>query len=56
MPKKTKAEVNYTPKAKVHTERCGLCAHFEKVYTNECDLVKGFISFEGWCKLFERAE
>ena len=48
-----KVEVNYTPKAKYHSERCELCKYFLPK-TNECRLVGGVIKPEAWCKEFER--
>ena len=49
--KQTKEDVYYTSYANVSSEQCRFCTHF--VGFNECALVKGTISPEGWCKLFE---
>ena len=48
--KTTKAIVNYqlTPN---NGNRCGLCMHFIPA-TNECKIVDGSISPNGWCKFF----
>ncbi len=49
--KRTKAAVNYTPRAAQH-QRCDDCRHFRK--PSGCTLVEGHIAAAGWCKLFER--
>ncbi len=49
--KKSKAQVNYTPRASQH-QRCDDCRHFRK--PSGCTLVEGSIAPAGWCKLFER--
>lgn len=47
---KTKAEVDYEPKAK-GKDCCRDCEHFDS--PRACELVEGRISPVGWCKLFE---
>ena len=49
--KKDKSVVNYSM-GKPHAH-CGLCEHFIKS-ENECELVKGRIDPDHWCKLFEK--
>jgi hypothetical protein len=51
--KKGKGEVDYTPHAEVHSERCELCQHFRPMY-EQCAKVQGYVKPAGWCKLFER--
>jgi High potential iron-sulfur protein len=51
--KKAKAEVQYTPHAEKHSERCALCRFFLGTY-GRCQRVAGQVSPAGWCELFER--
>ncbi len=58
MPKQSKTEVNYTPEAKNHRERCDRCAHFFLLTLRHdadghCTKVSGDINPNGWCKLFK---
>lgn len=50
--KKDKADVQYTPKAEMKTQRCELCRYF--ISSGRCHKVKGAISPKGWCRLFRR--
>jgi hypothetical protein len=52
MPRTTKKAANYTPEAKMHSERCGLCEHF--FGSHSCEIVVGFIDRDAWCKYFKR--
>jgi hypothetical protein len=56
--KKNKADVDYTPRALHHNERCKLCEFFSDFHMlyGECSKVKGNISPLGWCRLFSRKE
>ncbi len=59
MPRQSKAEVKYTPKAMNPNERCGLCAHFYKVgaySSGRCTRVEGEINAQGWCELFKASK
>jgi hypothetical protein len=47
-----KTEVDYTPHAAKHAERCALCRYFISRY-GRCKRVAGTISAYGWCKLWE---
>ena len=57
MTKLPKAEVAYTPKAKMPDERCARCTHFYFYLPDGqcCTRVEGDISPNGWCKLFKNA-
>lgn len=46
-----KAEVRYTSRAKMKSERCEKCRYYQ--HDRGCDIVKGDISPAGWCKRFE---
>ena len=48
---KDKSEVNYTPVAKMKSERCSLCEHFRPLY-DRCTKVKGEIKPGAWCELW----
>lgn len=54
--KHSKAAASYTPHAAHHSERCGVCTHFET--PNACQLVLSEgppgidISPQGWCVFF----
>jgi hypothetical protein len=49
--KYTKAEVDYTSRAKKPEERCDKCKYYEM--RRSCKLVRGDIDPEGWCNKFE---
>ncbi len=48
----TKSEVDYTDHAKMKSQRCEVCRHFNKPHG--CELVAGKISPMGWCREWER--
>ena len=52
MTKKSKASVDYEPKAKMREHRCGNCAHYQG--GGVCELVAGKVNTGGWCKLWRR--
>lgn len=51
-PRFTKTEASYQAQPK-RGSRCERCVNFRE--QNTCTLVKGSISPEGWCRLYERA-
>ena len=50
--KKSKAAVNYGEGDSRH--HCGNCVHFEVEAPHHCELVKGIIKPDMWCKLYKR--
>jgi hypothetical protein len=50
--KRNKDDVDYSQgKPNAH---CGICEHYRPDY--QCDLVKGIIRPECWCKLFDKKD
>ena len=49
MRKQTKAEARYQDHPK-GTQRCGLCANF--IPPNDCRVIQGPVSDDGWCRNF----
>lgn len=53
-PQKEKDQVNYSKGTT--KEHCGNCEHFEALHKNGCELVKGFIKADMWCRLWKYEE
>lgn len=56
--KQTKVEVKYQDEWN-GTQRCGRCSHFKAgpaALTENCDVVDGKVSSEGWCLLFDQRD
>lgn len=50
-PTYNKAEVDYGEGTR--KEHCGLCEYYQVMHKDGCALVKGYIEYDMWCRLFE---
>lgn len=49
---KYKEDVQYTPHAQKHSERCEVCRFY--ITPRGCEKVRGLINPQGWCRLWQK--